>query len=1567
MTTTVVGAVAFAALLVGFESLGSRDEKNTKDTVRSLVPRPLQPPSVVSIEENLGEYKKSTLELGAKSLSMDGMGMLLEEARWASKLCISEGATECRPVDDFVACKDCGETCLRDLAFPPRRYEEHTYEGINTKSTRTEPQIFEKKVLQYLPMTLAVDGFDPETLDTPSGIKDTLWKEWKKRVGNAVSGPFRFTRISRLRIWTAHYFSDTTGASMEVRFEENGVKWLLYAVAPHKQGTLRAWLEKPVARLTVPLSSSHTDDCSLVTGQWEVCLPVSQKVELQIRGVGERIKSWRNRLGLKGEYENENQYETLDIKVIGNHDVANLVDGKYTSLPKCGGACGSLHKRDDSKAFLFLESGRKTLPADDHYVIADSCHRTVGGEYREVTLHLEKEYTPVLSSCSMDLDDSITCVMANTPGKWTPVSGSALNVPRMHDKVDLVVPTSNPNHKIKLGPDAWKRSSKIVSAVIPLPDSNKILKPCFRQDEVEVNLLKSKRVFESISFVTSRFDIPKSIEGAGWIILDRDAVELDDGDDKACSKCSPSKPHTQWSIVEKGKRKLYIPVEEGREAAVFERSLKERPPAWIIRLSSCEQSYMKSLSIGLNAVSLSQRAFGRFPADSLVRRMALDIVSSPNIEYAFRIVPHVDRSSAQFSKLAFTSNKHDPEAKQPPNFKRYPLRKEQLRSLSWMLKQEKSSEPFLEEEVCEEVLPSLNWRAEAKASRPVLVRGGIIADEVGYGKTACALGLIDSTSDEILEPPKSGPYKSLFPVKATCIIIPGHLIHQWKHEVEKFLGNSKTVVVLDDMKAVSSTTFGDMMAADIVLVSFKVLSTEGYFRRLARLSGVNPDSFPSGGKGGRLFDAVYNECISLLPDRCLHMRDDCTSVYGSIEADAESHGKNDHRSHRLDRKKSVYAKGTVGEGEEGKNTGIKVSALPANEKDPWGFQKQSSLRKCKSPPLECFFFRRVIVDEFTYLEEKDRERTASLLDGLAGSARWMLSGTPQHACFDDIKVLAKLLGIHLGIDEALPNQKSGGRGKKRNEESTGLENLSQFLEVRSMQWHERRHEHAQAFLDKFLRQNVAEIDEIPSESHVYKVEMPAAEKALYLELETYLQSLEMNAVAAKKSQKKSTSDKDSRMQKILRESFSAEEALLKCCTCNTEDRDGKSFAGVEGVMKIRKKEKKMLERRIVDGLSACYRQHHFILKLQRNWNDVTRNEKGEVASALNTFLQEVDEQRSVSHGADSSVHQRLKKLAKLAEAAFKLGESSGGDSASNMVDEMFHQVNVESEGLKNVSIEEKLYPAKRSLHNYMHEMRAMGKELCGRMRALRFVEHIEQMQQLNQKSRGQNFNYKGIPIDDVAILSSCGHIGSFKNIHKMACTENRCIDPDCQADVSPHHVVRSDRLNLNMPDHESPHGFGRKLTEIIAKVKDIIDEGDRAIVFVQFDDLKESVARALESAQVKTLQVKGSVKHQAKVLEIFQKDKPSNSDPKILLLKMDDEQSAGLNLTQLNHAIFVHPLLAVSQNAYDAYETQAIGRIRRYGQRKVVHVHRFLVEDSIDTKIYSQRGGRELHKTTGVV
>lgn len=61
---------------------------------------------------------------------------------------------------------------------------------------------------------------------------------------------------------------------------------------------------------------------------------------------------------------------------------------------------------------------------------------------------------------------------------------------------------------------------------------------------------------------------------------------------------------------------------------------------------------------------------------------------------------------------------------------------------------------------------------------------------------------------------------------------------------------------------------------------------------------------------------------------------------------------------------------------------------------------------------------------------------------------------------------------------------------------------------------------------------MAEIDEIPWTDKTIEIELPAAERAIYLELEHYLRNLDMTMKRSKKEQ----SDRERRLNKALGES-----------------------------------------------------------------------------------------------------------------------------------------------------------------------------------------------------------------------------------------------------------------------------------------------------------------------------------------------------------------------------------------------------------------------------------------------
>jgi len=180
--------------------------------------------------------------------------------------------------------------------------------------------------------------------------------------------------------------------------------------------------------------------------------------------------------------------------------------------------------------------------------------------------------------------------------------------------------------------------------------------------------------------------------------------------------------------------------------------------------------------------------------------------------------------------------------------------------------------------------------------------------------------------------------------------------------------------------------------------------------------------------------------------------------------------------------------------------------------------------------------------------------------GLQSESRWCLSGTPPVGDFADIKGTAALLGINLGSDEVPRYNKS---------EITKVETFQFFKDKPTQQWHKRRWEVAQGFLNRYMRQNIAEIDEIKFKEDVCDVQLRPAERAIYLELDHYLQSMDMKA--KKKKRGASESDRDARLAAVLGNSSSAEEALLKrVAHFELDDEAGTALRTCQDIVNVRK-------------------------------------------------------------------------------------------------------------------------------------------------------------------------------------------------------------------------------------------------------------------------------------------------------------------------------------------------------------------------------------------------------------
>ena len=293
----------------------------------------------------------------------------------------------------------------------------------------------------------------------------------------------------------------------------------------------------------------------------------------------------------------------------------------------------------------------------------------------------------------------------------------------------------------------------------------------------------------------------------------------------------------------------------------------------------------------------------------------------------------------------------------------------------------------------------------------------------------------------------------------------------------------------------------------------------------------------------------------------------------------------------------------------------------------------------------------------------------------------------------------------------------------------------------------------------------------------------------------------------------------------------------------------------------------------------------------------------------------------------------------------------------------------------------------------------LTRELVGRVRSLRFFRSVRDLQRLSadddvlcdacetapEKGASAKSPKKRPPAPAHAkklcgVLSTCGHVGPLSFLKRNANLQE-CGVPGCECPARFSSVIDAESLGSEKPTADASRplkspakkakgkaavtataqneplelgSHGSKMAHLVQRIRDTPPD-ERILVFVQFPDLMKQVADVLEEANIKKLKLKGSVHQQTGALDELQKEELEDDDARVLLLLSRDESASGANLTTANHAIFVHPLLTTSQYEYEASETQAIGRIRRYGQTRLVQVWRFLVKDSIDAEVFKQR------------
>lgn len=123
-----------------------------------------------------------------------------------------------------------------------------------------------------------------------------------------------------------------------------------------------------------------------------------------------------------------------------------------------------------------------------------------------------------------------------------------------------------------------------------------------------------------------------------------------------------------------------------------------------------------------------------------------------------------------------------------------------------------------------------------------------------------------------------------------------------------------------------------------------------------------------------------------------------------------------------------------------------------------------------------------------------------------------------------------------------------------------------------------------------------------------------------------------------------------------------------------------------------------------------------------------------------------------------------------------------------------------------------------------HELRRLAKELVGRVRSLRYFTVVRDLQRQREKPPRISCPSCGkdnLPIGDVSVLSSCGHVGCVDCVKTRAESEE-CVyvENGCKSAARILNIVKADTLGVDdvKRDGRGKH-FGMKLEKVVHIIK----------------------------------------------------------------------------------------------------------------------------------------------------